>query len=62
MRWKLNGPMISLLRIKKLQDFTEKKTDSWCQILFLIGIGLNVLQENFGHLPKAGFIPYPNGN
>ena len=52
----IKWPNDIIIKNKKIAGIlTEKKTVLGVTY-FIIGIGLNILQENFGHLPKAGSI------
>ena len=52
----IKWPNDIIIKNKKIAGILTEKKTVLCVTYFIIGIGLNILQENFGHLPKAGSI------
>ena len=57
----LKWPNDIILNKKKVSGILIEKKTSNKRAYFLVGIGLNVLQENFSHLPNAGSLHTQTG-
>ena len=55
-RVEIKWPNDIIMKTKKISGILTEKKNFERTPFFIIGVGLNILQENFEHLPKAGSI------
>lgn len=52
----IKWPNDIILRNKKISGMLIERKKVAGKIIYIIGVGINILQENFAHLPKAGSV------